>query len=232
MMVRQASVTARLARGLAAASLLILTGSIAQASLVDGHEPRVAARLVGELNTKAFPKWSRVLDATLMGIRRADAACLKGQKEACRVGDWRRFLASIRGEEPASLLTQVNRYINRTRFRSDQANWGELDYWAGPDEFFTRGGDCEDYAIAKYYSLRALGFAASDLRITVLRDDRRQLLHAVLAVRYNGRFQVLDSLSRRIVTWSELPQYRVIYSVNEESFWLYPGQKPSKTAKL
>ena len=117
-------------------------------------------------------------------------------------------------------------------FRSDQANWGELDYWAGPDEFFARGGDCEDYAIAKYYSLRALGFAASDLRITVLRDDQRQLLHAVLAVRYNGRFRVLDSLSRRIVTWFKLPQYRVIYSVNEESFWLYPGQKPSKTAKL
>ena len=52
----------------------------------------------------------------------------------------------------------MNRFFNNIRFRSDQKTWGKEDYWALPREFLNRGiGDCEDYAIAKYITLRRLG---------------------------------------------------------------------------
>jgi len=61
-------------------------------------------------------------------------------------------------------ITQVNAIVNRVHYRSDKKQYGTGDYWASPMEFFDNGqGDCEDYAIAKYYALRALGVASNHL---------------------------------------------------------------------
>ena len=53
--------------------------------------------------------------------------------------------------------------------------WGVMDYWETPAEFFQKSGDCEDFAIAKYFALRDLGFPASQMRIVVLKDTLRNL---------------------------------------------------------
>ena len=78
-----------------------------------------------------------------------------------------------------------------------------------------RGGDCEDFAIAKYLALRGLGFPARDLRLLILYDERRQQAHAVLAVSRDGRELVLDNLHGAILPLGQLPHYRVRYAVNE-----------------
>ena len=109
------------------------------------------------------------------------------------------------------------------RYIQDVANWGESDRWAAPAEFFARGGDCEDYAIAKYFALRELGVPSERLRIVVLHDRQRGRTHAVLAVTWEHRTLVLDNLRDRIVPWRELPHYLPIYSLNERSAWLYAG---------
>ncbi len=101
------------------------------------------------------------------------------------------------------------------------ANWGESDHWAALAEFFAKGGDCEDYAIAKYFSLRELGVPPEQLRILVLHDQRRSQTHAVLAVTWGGQTLVLDNLRNRILPWRELRHYLPIYSLNERSAWLY-----------
>ncbi len=95
------------------------------------------------------------------------------------------------------------------------------DYWSAPAEFFANGGDCEDYVISKYLSLRWLGFRADDVRLVVLIDQNRRLAHAVLVVKLDGRTLVLDNLNDRVRSWSELPHYRPLYSLNEQAVWLH-----------
>ena len=80
----------------------------------------------------------------------------------------------------------MNVLINRWPDRTDMDVWGVMDYWETPVEFFQKSGDCEDFAIAKYFALRDLGFPASQMRIVVLKDTLRNLDHAVTAVYLDG----------------------------------------------
>jgi predicted transglutaminase-like cysteine proteinase len=139
----------------------------------------------------------------------------------CRLHDWQGFLDRIRGLDRVGQLAAVNREINRVRYREDVDVWGEYDYWAAPGEFFARGGDCEDYAIAKYYSLRELGFSTAKMRVVVLQDVRRARPHAVLVVDLAGQQFMLDNLSNAVVPWETALQYKPYYAVNEEAFWVF-----------
>ena len=76
-------------------------------------------------------------------------------------------------------LRQINRDINSYRYIADKAG---NDHWAQPAEFYSRGGgDCEDFAIAKYYAVKAQNNHA-DLNILLVRDVKKELYHAVLLV--------------------------------------------------
>ena len=63
------------------------------------------------------------------------------------------------------------------------------------------------------------------MRIVVLKDVGRNLLHAVLVVKHGGRSLVLDNLSGRVQDWKDLPSYKPLYSVNERNYWLHPSLK-------
>ena len=71
-------------------------------------------------------------------------------------------------------LYSINRFFNRFDFVDDLVHWNEKDYWATPIEFISTGaGDCEDYTIAKYFSLIELGvpenscdYVCNSIRIT------------------------------------------------------------------
>jgi len=148
-------------------------------------------------------------------------------KGGCQLDRWQGFLDQVRGADALERLAEINRYINRIHYRADQKNWGELDYWAAPGEFFARGGDCEDYAIAKYYSLKLLGFPTDRMRIVVLNDDMRRVAHAVLEVSLGDRQVVLDNRSDFVLSWGDVGHYRPIYSVNEATYWLHAGGNPA-----
>ena len=94
-------------------------------------------------------------------------------------------------------------------------------YWASPGEFFRRHGDCEDYAIAKFLSLRALGFDDAAMRIVVLQDLNLGIAHAVLAVELGGETLILDNQVADVVPARAIRHYRPIYAVNETHWWLY-----------
>ncbi|MDH3597541.1 MAG: transglutaminase-like cysteine peptidase, partial [Rhodospirillales bacterium] len=130
------------------------------------------------------------------------------------------------GAEATRQLTEVNRAVNRVRYRDDLDNWGRPDYWAAPREFLARGGDCEDFATAKYLALRALGYGAEDLRLLILFDARRARAHAVLAVVLHRRVLVLDNLRGAILPLGNLPHYRVRCSLNERSVVRHLVQSP------
>lgn len=109
---------------------------------------------------------------------------------------------------PLEQVKAVNVLINRWPYRTDMDVWGVMDYWETPVEFFQKSGDCEDFAIAKYFALRDLGFPASQMRIVVLKDTLRNLDHAVTAVYLDGDAWILDNLSNAVLSHKRLSHYR------------------------
>ena len=125
-------------------------------------------------------------------------------------------------------LRLVNRWVNRRRYRRDRrapsasvtpGGSAELkNHWSTLLEFLDRGGDCEDYAVAKYFMLRELGIPAEDMRILVTWEKQARDYHAVLAVRRNdGSVRLLET-DDTIVRGSPR-RYRFIYAVNEQRIW-------------
>lgn len=132
-----------------------------------------------------------------------------------------RFASRVRGVvEQASglgerdMLNLVNRTVNAAMtYRDDSRIWGKSDYWATPAEMAAKGfGDCEDYAIAKYWLLRSLGVADGQLQLVILQDTRRRLFHAVLVAHLPSGSYVLDNVSNRLLADSAYSQYQPIMS--------------------
>jgi predicted transglutaminase-like cysteine proteinase len=120
-------------------------------------------------------------------------------------------------------LRAVNRFFNKTRFLSDPQHWHMDDYWATPVEFLsTRGGDCEDFAIAKYLTLLALDVPDSKLRITYVKYLRTNQAHMVLTYYASKRAEplVLDNLVSSIKPASKRTDLRPVYSFNGSGLWL------------
>jgi predicted transglutaminase-like cysteine proteinase len=169
-----------------------------------------------------FPKWGRMLER----LARQDAIqvtpCRREQGlDICEVDKWRAFIESQRGRPVADVLDAVNRFLNAYPYVLDSVNYGIEDYWATPQEDVTNGGDCEDYAIAKYVTLRKLGFAAADLRVVVLNDLNLKVQHAVLAVYVGDRAYILDNQAARVQPADRIFHYQPIYSVTEGAWWMH-----------
>jgi len=121
-------------------------------------------------------------------------------------------------------LQQVNKIVNKVRYRSDKRQYGTTDYWASPLEFFANGkGDCEDYSIAKYFALRALGVASADMRLIIAKDSKINEFHAVLSVKVGNQFYILDNRTSRVKPDITLKNLKPIYALNESHWWLYKG---------
>ena len=162
---------------------------------------------------RGFKKWRGALDRFARDL--ADPA--NPDVEA-----WRRFVAALPAAEDApSLLQAVNTAVNARRYVTDPVNWGQGDYWASPLEFLRRSGDCEDFAVAKYAALRQLGVPADAMRVVVLDDLELGITHAILAVRADAEFYILDNQRKDVLPAAAIPHYQPIYAVNEQGWWNY-----------
>ena len=213
-------------------SLLILAAAVARvspaAAMPEASPRNLDSRLMREVAVRAFPKWFGVMSRTWAFSPQAEGRCRELMQRHCGLDRWHGLLAELKGQDQATILRGVNRFVNRVPYRSDPSVWQRPDYWAAPGEFFARGGDCEDYAVAKYISLRILGFSPETLRLVVIDDTDRKISHAVLVVREDGRQRVLDNRVDRIADWEDLKDYRPIYAVNEDRAWLpQVGTRPS-----
>lgn len=141
-----------------------------------------------------------------------------------------RFATKIRGmvDQVAGLsdremLDRVNRTVNGAMtYKSDAAVWGVGDYWATPAEMARKGaGDCEDFAIAKYWALRSLGVPDDKLQLVLLQDTRRQLFHAVLIAHTTSGAYVLDNVSNRLEADTAYAQYQPIMSFTGERSYIH-----------
>lgn len=139
----------------------------------------------------------------------------------CSWDEWQNDIRQLRGKSEIEQLREVNRMMNHHRYILDRINWGVEDYWATVFEFLRKNGDCEDYAIAKYVTLRALGWPVDKLRIVILRDTKLDLNHAVLAAYTSQGIYIGDNQVSDIVRADAIHHYRPIYSINESGWWLH-----------
>ncbi|GLQ06192.1 transglutaminase-like cysteine peptidase [Sneathiella chinensis] len=172
-------------------------------------------REIAYTDLKPFPKWQKVLDT----YKERPGNCDSGQLNACAYKKWEELIEELQDAPKAKQLERVNTYINLFRYILDPINWGVKDYWEIPREFFARFGDCEDYAIVKYFTLRALGWKAEEMKIVVLQDMNLRIAHAILAVELDGKQMILDNQIGLVVDAKRIKHYRPIYSVNELGWW-------------
>jgi len=137
---------------------------------------------------------------------------------------WQSFRANLPVGDSLRQLGVVNAAVNSFPYVSDDVNWGKLDYWETPIEFLQHAGDCEDFAITKYMTLRSLGLAAENMRVAVVTDTQLRVAHAVLLVMSGGKLYVLDNLTNEVLPATAEPFYRPVYAINEDGWWNYGPQ--------
>lgn len=184
-----------------------------------GQNAIFGAREMASGDLSGFTKWN----GTMMRVSRAATTAAACRPGACLEREWRELLSRLQGQSQQRQLEAVNRFVNQVPHVDDRVNYGVEDYWATPTEFFARGGDCEDYAIAKYVSLRELGWPPSQMRLTIVTDTSRGIAHAVLVVFLNGRAYVLDNQLAGVTPADSIRHYRPIYSISEAGWWSHQG---------
>lgn len=140
-----------------------------------------------------------------------------------RQGAWTGLLNEVQSDSRRGQIEAVNAWVNsRIAFADDRQIHGRNDLWSGGAESIRRGrGDCEDYAIAKMQLLRAIGFSDNDLYLTIVKDLVRQSDHAVLVIRQDGEFLVLDNNTNLILKSSQVVDYRPIFTFAAGRSWVH-----------
>lgn len=132
---------------------------------------------------------------------------------------WSILTRLIRSQRAPNQLRLVHQFFNSLPYRSDAALYRSVDYWSSAGEFLRHGGDCEDYAIAKYRALVDSGFPISDLRVVLVEDTITKEPHAVLAAQLDRVIYILDNQRSEVVRDRDLGHYRPLYSLNELDVW-------------
>lgn len=176
-----------------------------------------------------FAKWGGV-EAQIKAENRIFARCRAG-------GSWcpwaaRRFLTIVddgRTRSGRARIGIINREINFSIVpTSDFAQWGVADRWSSPLETFTtRHGDCEDYAIAKFVALRAAGIPQQDVRLVVVHNTAAGEQHAVVAVRLDGDWVILDNRWLALVRDREMWRATPLFELDDSGVRRFLDRTPA-----
>lgn len=160
-----------------------------------------------------------------------------GNAQVALLGDWQKLLGSTQSSEQDK-LARINSFINqRIVFGSDDDIWNVSDYWSTPLETIGRGqGDCEDFAIIKYFSSKEAGIPLAKLRLVYAKailngpNGPYQQAHMVLAYypTPNAEPLVLDNLINEIKPASQRADLFPVFSFNSEGIY----NVAAKTSKV
>lgn len=181
-------------------------------------------------NAPQTAKWTSVVRQTKnSGSLRG---CLDNASRCSGYGvEWRAMMQLARGLDRRAQVDLVNAFFNRFTYRTDAQEYGVSDHWATPVEFMARGaGDCEDYAIAKFFSLKLMGFGDQDLRVVAVFDRVARIGHAVLTAEVEGTRYVLDNRSNRLSPETSY-DFQPILSMNEAGVWRNVQQQRARSVK-
>ncbi len=146
-----------------------------------------------------------------------------GERAGKRGRAWFRLMKGAAQLTEIEQLTRVNRFFNLLYFTEDMTLWGEENYWAKPIEFLgANGGDCEDFAIAKYFTLLELGIPDDKMRITMVKAMTLDQYHMVVAY-YDTPGSVpliLDNINGKIEAANIRSDLLPVFSFNGKQLWL------------
>lgn len=148
-----------------------------------------------------------------------------GPMAAARAQALAQEIMDAQGMEEEGRLKGVNTFFNRAiLYRDDRDIWGQVDYWASPLEMMNRGqGDCEDFAIAKYFALMAAGVPSAKLRLVYVRAQIGAVTQAHMVLAYYrdpmAEPLILDNLLGDIRPASRRPDLTPVFSFNAEGLW-------------
>jgi predicted transglutaminase-like cysteine proteinase len=174
-------------------------------------------------------KWTRA---------RAEIAREFGSLERCRTDDTcpvvaQRLIdlsAEGTGRSGRARVGLINRAVDLAISpASDDMQWGVEDHWSAPFETLRSGrGDCEDYAIVKYLALLEAGFSEDDVKIVILKNDFPNEDHAVLAVRVDGDWLILDNRTLTLVRDMDLRRATPEFVLDRQGARRFVPEGPSR----
>lgn len=177
-------------------------------------------------------RWNEV--RARMGLEQARLDDCLADGDACATPRERRWSEAARAAgslDGRARIEHVNRAINRlVTYRADIATYGVADRWATLSETLALGGDCEDFAIAKFETLKRAGLPASRMRIVLVRHLLRGEDHAVLSVSLDGRRYILDNLTDEVRSDAEIGHYAPVVAVEETGGIIYAAPVAARDA--
>ncbi len=160
-----------------------------------------------------------------------------GNRAYKRLLAWDRVITKAKKAKTIKKLKYVNDFFNSIRYMSDKKHWHKTDYWATPMEFLGTGaGDCEDYAIAKYFTLIKVGIPERKLRIAYVKLLRKRTKfeesHMVLLYYHkpNSTPIVLGNVNKKLKLATKRKDLKMIYSFNAGG--LYKAKKKGQAKKV
>lgn len=157
-----------------------------------------------------------------------------GKSAYNRLVEWEDAIRRDSSKTDREKLEKVNNFFNsRIRFASDMDVWGIEDYWATPVEFLCKGaGDCEDFAIAKYFTLIAIGMPEEKLKITYVKALQYNIAHMVLSYYSDPEAEplVLDNLVDSINPASKRTDLLPVFGFNGTGLWMAKQRGQGKLA--
>ena len=186
-------------------------------------DPNAASRLAGVLGSLLLVGWVCAQGLTFSAALLDWMDRQYGSEARQRVVALQRLVEQGDSLDEQSKLAGVNRFFNRVRYNSDYALWDEKDYWATPFEVLgINSADCEDYAIAKYFTLLTMGVAEERLRITYVKSLTLNEAHMVLAYypAADAEPLILDNLNKAILPAAARTDLVPVYSFNGADLWL------------
>lgn len=167
---------------------------------------------VKQASISTLPQWQRIL--------KSDVSETNNSQDK-NVTAWKDFTQSIQGQPKLRQMMRVNIWFEKFNYKQDNLVYNQDDYWTTPVEFLTKGGDCEDYAIIKYMTLRHLGFPAKAMKIAMVYDAYSGTDHSFLVVENDGVEYVLDTREKLVVERYMKNRYKPHYAFNEDNVWIY-----------
>ena len=162
-----------------------------------------------------------------------------GPEARTRLLAWVAMIRDDAGGTDKDKLTRVNDFFNKYDFVSDGVHWQIEDYWATPVEFIASdGGDCEDFSLAKYFTLKAMGVQENKLNLTYVKSLNLDQAHMVLTYfeKPGAEPLVLDNLVGDIKPATERTDLLPVYSFNGSGLWIAKqrgrGQLVGKSDRL
>lgn len=148
---------------------------------------------------------------------------LYGNRAQTRALSWLELVKQHRNNALPTQLEKVNDFFNQLVFVDDVKLWGKDDYWASLAEFIgAGGGDCEDFTLAKFYTLVFMGVDPTKLQMTYVNVVTNQEAHMVLAYQESSSHEplILDNINKQLLPASERSDLEPIYAFNAKELWL------------